>query len=158
MRRRPEEEHIWGGAGPSFQNIYRWNRKKEGNNNKIIYKSVPHTLQSWSLKYIWGGAGPSFQNIYRQNRKEEKNNNKKEMDHHFKMCTIRKERRRRKTMKLLWMKLCTFLVILYFPICLIFNLILKDFCSPVLPSPDGVSSPVRWWIRARPAALPPTCC
>ena len=52
------------------------------------------------------------------------------MDHHFKMCTIRKERRRRKTMKLLWMKLCTFLVILYFPICLIFNLILKDFCSP----------------------------
>ena len=52
------------------------------------------------------------------------------MDHHFKMCTIRKERRRRKTMKLLWMKLCTFLVILYFPICLIFNLILKDFFSP----------------------------
>ena len=28
------------------------------------------------------------------------------------------------------MKLCTFLVILYFPICLIFNLILKDFSSP----------------------------
>ena len=52
------------------------------------------------------------------------------MDHHFKMCTIRKERRRRKTMKLLWMKLCTFLVILYFPKCLIFNLILKDFCFP----------------------------
>ena len=55
MRRRPEEEHIWGGAGPSFQNIYRARIEKK-----------------------------------------KENNNKKEMAHHFKMCTIRNKKKMKK--------------------------------------------------------------
>ena len=47
MRRRPEEEHIWGGAGPSFQNIYRWNRKEEENNNK---KEMAHHFKMCTIK------------------------------------------------------------------------------------------------------------